>query len=353
MNLKRVGALTWKELAHGSKSFMFVFAILVPVVITLVVRLLLGTIFSGKPRLGIADLGQSQIPSLAQNVDSLDTREFSSDAELLAAVERGAVDMGLVLPEGFDQQVQENEPVEIDAYLWGESLLKNRIILGSSIVFLVREVSGLEAPVEVVPVTVGDGEVLSWEARLFPLIVMMTIMIGGTMVPATSLVEEKQKRTLRALVTTPATVSEVYMGKGLAGIVIILFVGAFVLALNRAFGARPGLLMLAVGLAGAFSVTLGLLLGSFTKDINTLFTLIKGLGIFLYAPAIIYMFPQIPEWVGKIFPTYFMLSPIVRISQEGATFSDIWLELVILIGWVLALAVLVGWLGTRQAQNAE
>ena len=261
--------------------------------------------------------------------------------------------MGLVLPEGFDQQVQENEPVELAAYLWGESLLKNRLILGSSIVFLVREVSGLDAPVEVVPVTVGDGESLSWEARLFPLIVMMTIMMGGTMVPATSLVEEKQKRTLRALVTTPATVGDVYLAKGLAGIVIILFVGAFVLAINQAFGARPGLLMLAVGLAGAFSVALGLLLGTFTKDVNTLFTLIKGLGIFLYAPAIIYLFPQIPVWVGKIFPTYFMLSPIVRISQEGAAFASVWLELVILTAWILVLAVLVGWLGARQAQNAE
>lgn len=353
MNPRRVGVLLWKELAHGSKSFMFIFAVVVPVVVTLVVRLLLGTIFSDKPRLGITDLGESKVPLLAQDIDSLITREFDNDSELRAAVERGSVDMGLVLPVGFDQQLRENKPVEVNAYLWGESLLKNRIILGSTIVFLLREVSGIEAPVEVVPITVGDGQSLSWEERLFPFVVMITIMMGGTMVPATSLVEEKQKRTLRALVTTSATVGEVYLGKGLAGVLLSVFVGVSVLVMNQAFGLQPGLLMVSVTLSAAFAVTLGLLLGTFTSDINSLFTIIKGLGLLLYAPAIIYLFPQIPEWVGKIFPTYYMLSPIIRISQEGAGLSEVWLELAILTALIITLGIVVGWLGARQAQYAE
>ncbi|HSF80411.1 MAG TPA: ABC transporter permease [Anaerolineales bacterium] len=353
MNPRRIGTLLWKELAHGSKSFMFIFAVLVPVVVTLVVSLLLGTIFSGKPRLGIADLGASQIPELAQAIDSLVTRAYSSDNDLRSAVERGAVDMGLVLPPGFDQQLRENQPARVDAYLWGESLLKNRIILGSAIVFLLREVSGIEAPVEVIPITVGDGQSLSWEERLFPFVVMLTIMIGGTMVPATSLVEEKQKRTLRALITSPATVGEVYMGKGLAGILLSVFVGAFVLFLNQAFGLQPVALMVSVTLSAVFAVTLGLLLGTLTNDINSLFTIIKGLGILLYAPAIIYMFPQIPAWVGKIFPTYYMLSPIIKISQEGAGLSEVWPELTILAALIAVLVLFVGWLGARQAQYAE
>ncbi|UCH58506.1 MAG: ABC transporter permease [Anaerolineales bacterium] len=353
MKARRVGVLLWKELAHGSKSFMFIFAVLVPVVVTLVVRLLLGTIFSGKPRLGLTDLGESQIPVLAQEIDSLVTREYVNDNELREAVERGFVDMGLVLPAGFDQQLKENKPVQVSAYMWGESLLKNRIILGSTIVFLLREVSGINAPVEVVPITVGDGESLSWEERLFPFVVMITILIGGTMVPATSLVEEKQKRTLHALITSSATIGEVYLGKALAGILLSTFVGGFVLFMNQAFGAQPGLLMLSVTLSAAFAVTLGLLLGTFTNDINSLFTIIKGLGILLYAPAIVYLFPQIPEWVGKIFPTYYMLSPILRISQDGAGIAEVWSELAILAGLIIALAIVVSWLGARQAQKAE
>ncbi|HLA99524.1 MAG TPA: ABC transporter permease [Anaerolineales bacterium] len=353
MNPRRVGSLFWKELAHGSKTFMFIFALLVPIVVTLVVRLLLGTIFSGKPRLGITDLGESQVLALAREIDSLVTRQFSSDSELRLAVESGAVDMGLVLPAGFDQQLRKNEPVEVNAYLWGESLLKNRIILGSTIVFLLREVSGIEAPVEVVPITVGAGQTLSWEERLFPLLVMVTIVVGGTMVPATSLVEEKQKRTMRALITTPATVGEVYLAKGLTGILLSTFVGVLVLLINQAFGARPSLLILTVILAAAFSATLGLLLGTLTSDINSLFTIIKGLGLLIYAPAIVYMFPQIPEWVSRIFPTYYLLAPIIKISQGGASLSDVWVELAILVALIVLMVIIVGWLGGRQAQNAE
>jgi len=39
------------------------------------------------------------------------------------------------------------------------------------------------------------------------------------------------------------------------------------------------------------------------KDINTLFAIIKGLGIFLYAPAIVSLFPELPQWIAKVFPT--------------------------------------------------
>ena len=194
---------------------------------------------------------------------------------------------------------------------------------------------------------------MSWEERLFPLLVMVTIVVGGTMVPATSLVEEKQKRTLRALVTTPATVGEVYLAKGLAGILLSTFVGVFVLSINQAFGAQPGLLILTVILAAAFSATLGLLLGTLTSDINSLFTIIKGLGLLIYAPAIVYMFPQIPEWVSRIFPTYYLLAPIIKISQEGASLSDVWVELAILVALIVLMVIIVGWLGGGQAQNAE
>ena len=77
---------------------------------------------------------------------------------------------------------------------------------------------------------------------------------------------------------------------------------------------------------------IGLLCGTLIKDITTLFAVWKTAGIFLFGPALIYMFPQIPQWIGKIFPTYYLLQPIVEISQSGGGWPDISTDVFILVG---------------------
>ena len=103
MSLRRTGVLLWKELTKGSRSFIFVMALVVPVVISLLLALLFGTFFSDRAKLGIVDDGSSQIPARAAEMHALIVREYDSASELRGAVARGAVDIGMVLPVGFDE----------------------------------------------------------------------------------------------------------------------------------------------------------------------------------------------------------------------------------------------------------
>jgi len=86
------------------------------------------------------------------------------------------------------------------------------------------------------------------------------------------------------------------------------------------------------------------LLGSLTKDINALFAIVKASGVLLYAPALIYLFPGMPQWIARIFPTYYIVGPIIEITQNGGTFSAIaqdLIVLVVLIGVMLAVNAFV------------
>ncbi len=82
---------------------------------------------------------------------------------------------------------------------------------------------------------------------------------------------------------------------------------------------------------------IGLIGGALIKDVTTLFAVWKTGGILLFGPAIIYMFPQIPQWIGRIFPTYYLLQPIVDISQRGGNWPDIAVNVFVLIGLNLIL----------------
>jgi ABC-2 type transport system permease protein len=351
MSLRRVGILLSKEFRYGSKSFIFIIAIVMPLVLSLVLSLVFGNLFSEKPRLGVSDEDDSKITRLITESDSIIGREYDSPEKLRKAVEDGALDMGIVLPSGFDSLVEQGEATEITAYVWGESLAKNRIILGATITNMIRDVAGQEVPVEIAATTLGDAKSIPWNDRLLPLIVLLAIVFGGIMVPATSLVDEKQKRTLTALAITPASLGEIFLSKGLVGVILSTIMGVLILVLNQAFGAQTPLLIGMLVLGAVMSATFGIMLGVFARDVTSLFATTKAIGILLYAPAFVYMFPEIPQWVGKIFPTYYVVQPVVEISQQGGTWSDVAPEAFILIGLILAMIGIVGVLARRTAQR--
>jgi len=350
MSLRRVGVLLGKEFRHGSKSFIFIIAIVMPLVLSLVLSLVFGNLLSEKPRLGISDEGDSQITSLVIESDSIIGREYDSPDMLRKAVEDGAIDMGIVLPPDFDNLVIQGQMTEITAYVWGESLAKHRIVLGATIANMIRDIAGQEVPVEIATTTLGDAESIPWDDRILPIIVLMAIVFGGIMVPATSLVDEKQKRTLAAIAITPASLGEIFLSKGLVGVIISTIMGILILVLNQAFGAQTPLLIGMLVLGAVMAATFGIMLGVFAKDVTGLFATNKAIGILYYAPAFVYLFPDIPQWIGRIFPTYYVVQPVVEISQQGGTWSDIALEAFILIGLILVMIGIVGILARRTAQ---
>ncbi|HEY32426.1 MAG TPA: ABC transporter permease [Dehalococcoidia bacterium] len=351
MSLRRVGILLGKEFRYGSKSFIFIIAIIMPLVLSLVLTLVFGNLFSEKPRLGVSDEGDSRITNLITESDSMVGREYDSPEKLRKAVEDGALDMGIVLPSDFDSLLEQGQIPEITAYVWGESLAKQRIVLRATIDNMIRDVAGQEVPVEIVTTTLGDDESIPWDDRILPIIVLMAIVFGGIMVPATSLVDEKQKRTLSALAITPASLAEIFLSKGLVGVVISTFMGVLILVLNQAFGAQPLLLVGMLALGAVMASAFGIMLGAFIKDITSLFAINKAIGILYYAPAFVYLFPDIPQWVGRIFPTYYIVQPVVEISQQGGTWSDVAPEAFILIGLILVVIGIIGALARRTAQR--
>ncbi|GAH29751.1 unnamed protein product [marine sediment metagenome] len=341
MSLKRVGILLGKELWQGPKNFIFVYAVVMPIIISLVVSLIFGTLFDEKPKLGVVDEGGSHLVAMAEQLTSVITKEYGNVSEIKQAVESGAVDVGMVLPADFDSSVMQGEKAELVTYIWGESLAKNRTILGVTITKLVRELAGQEAPVEIEAITLGDEISIPWSDRLLPLVVLMAVFLGGLFLPAASVIDEKEKKTLEALVITPASIGDVFIAKGLMGVILSLFMGVVILVLNQAFGAEPALLILVLAFGAIMAAEIGLLCGALMKDITTLFAILKAGGILLFGPAIIYMFPQIPQWIGKLFPTYYFLQPIIAISQGGSGWPDIATSVFILIGLDLILVGVV------------
>lgn len=331
MSIRRIGVLLSKEFLYGSRSFIVVFAIITPIIISIMISLIFGTWLSEKPVLGILDEGESRLVSILDEQGSIDSSQYNTISDMKQAVETGAVDIGIVIPSGFDSAIMQGDKTELKAFIWGESVSKNLTILGVTIANAVRELTGQEAPVEIETITLGEGESIPWNERLLPLIVLMAVFLGGLMLPSTSIVVEKEKKTMRALMTTPVSIEDIFLAKGLFGFILSFFMGMLILVINNAFGNEPLLLIMILALGAIMAAGFGVLLGVYAKDVTTIFTIWKSAGIILFAPAIVYMFPGIPQWIGRIFPTYYLTQPIVELSLAGRSWTDISTNTLILI----------------------
>ena len=353
MSVARVGVLLGKEFLQGPKNLIFVWAVIAPVAISLVISLAFGTLFNDKPTLGIADRGDSKLASIARGLDSIVVREFASVSDIVQATESGAIDMGVLLPEDFDSAMVEGRQTPITAYVWGESLAKHRVILGVTLADLLRGVTGVEPPVEIESVTLGTTLSIPWEDRLLPIIVLFAVLISGIMLSATSLINEKERRTLEALIVTPTSMAEVFAAKGLLGAILSVSMGIVILILNQAFSSHPVLLVLVICLGAIMAAEFGLILGAVTKDFTTLFAIWKMVGILFFAPGIIQLFPDLPQWAGRVFPTYYIVQPVIEISQRGGGWAEVAIDVLVLAVLDVLLVAVLALLIARKRQFAS
>jgi ABC-2 type transport system permease protein len=352
MSLRRILILFKQELTRGARGFFFIFSLAMPLILSFVVSALFGSLFAQKPEIAILDQGHSAVTEKFASLDSVTLREYSQESELIQAVQNGVADLGLVLPANFDTALVDGSPTRLDVFVWGGSLLKDRAVLATSLIEFLREINGQEVPVNITTATVGDQINVPWEDRLLPFLVLISIMLGGSILPAFSLVAEKEKRTLTAITVAPPTLNEVFVAKGAVGALVGIVSGLLTLFINQAWGPQPVLLVLVLSLGAIFAAAFGVLIGALLKDVNTLFATTKSMGILLYAPAMFYMFPGLPHWIAKVFPTYYVSAPVLAISQSAAGWSQIAPDVYILLALILLMFALVGWAG-RRMQRVE
>lgn len=340
MSLTRTLKVLGKEFRIGPRSPVFLWVLFLPVFFTLILQVTFGSIFDPEPRLGIVDEGTSTITTAVEGMEGIDLALLDSADDLKAQVEANDLDAGLVLPSGFDDQVRSGSQPPLEFYVGGESLASNRIILAVTTIDLVREIEGTSPPVDVAVVALGD-EGLPIEVRLVPFIMMYALVVAAVFLPAVSIADEREKRTLDALIITPVKLSEVIAAKGLLGVILALAMTVFTLILNNALGAEALALFVVLLFGAILCAEIGLIYGAVAKDSTAVFALIKGTGILLIGPTVFYIWPDWPQWIGKLFPTYWVINPIFEVSLNNGTLGDVWDELLIAAGVIALLGVAV------------
>jgi ABC-2 type transport system permease protein len=331
MSIHRI--LTIMKKSINPRNPYIIFSILGPLLFAAIFQLVFG-IWQTKPKIAIYEGGDQTIVRKLEDTEAVDLLVAGSAAEVTRSVEEKKADVGVAFSEDTKEKLAAGEKTRVELYINGESLAKSRAIALATITSAVRSVSPGVPQISFEQVKLGEEKALSLMDMFLPFMVIYIILLGGLMLTASFIVNEKEKKTFAALLVTPITLPEILIAFGMVGLIVSLAMGLILMLLTIGF-AQP-LLMLVVFVLGSFlGVEWGLLLGMLSKDQTIFVAYIKAFGIFLIAPALFIIFPSWPQWIAKIFPTYYIANPIFRISIYGEGWSELGWQVLALAGFVL------------------
>jgi ABC-2 type transport system permease protein len=265
-----------------------------------------------------------------------------SESELIAAVQGGMTISGLVFPSDFPTSVESGQRQEIQGYItWS-----NR-----------GQIPALQANFQQ---AIGDSVEVEFDNNLlypgpntfsmlsmsFLTMQIVLFLVGISLVPYL-MFEEKQTKTLDALLVSPATEGQLVAAKALVGLFYSLLVAVLLFVFNWNSVVHWELAALFTLLTSLFSVSIGLIIGSFYQRQQDVTGLTTGLLIFIIGGIFVGLVqlsvPLIIETILKWLPSTLLFHLLQNVFYQSFSWGMLLPGLLTVIGVTLVLYSVVVW----------
>ena len=357
MNWRVVAAIAQKDLVDAIRNRYLLVALLTPLSVALLIRLMLPDINSlNNFTVVVHDPDRSALVSQLRAVPRIKLVDVDSATTARDEVEKIKAAGAVVVPANFDADVAAGKQPKLTVYVNNR---KNGIEQASFRALLERQVESLDPrppPAELNWINIREetvaptGRGVNLSQMLLPLLLLLTFGMTGALVVPLLLVEEKEKRTMDFLLTSPAKLTEVIAGKAFTGVVYSVLIAGVLLAVNRELVGNWPLTALTIMLGLLLIVAIGLVMGSLfqtTMQVNTWASIAL---LVLIAPS--FPFPGSPamlETAMHFIPTYYFAEAL-KLSLAGTSSLRLWGHLAVVLACTFAAFFAVTW-ALRREQN--
>ena len=349
-DLRIILAITSKDLLDAVKSRTTLSILLSALFVVVIYQVLPKFEHPGDlPIVLVYDAGESQLLPALKRSPNLDVYTgYTSQAHLEGKLVGGDIpELALTIPPGFDQALGGENPPVMEGYV-------QHWVSDSDAAQLKAQAEEEIARLAGQPVTIHlEGNLVyptpdsGGRSFLTSLAILIAVTLIGLGLTPHLLMEEKQTRTMDALLVSPARSSHLVIAKALTGLLYCLVAAAVVLALNANLVLHWGLAIVAVILSCLFAVSVGLLLGSIVgaRQVLPVWTMV-ALTVLMLPLFLAIMKDLLPPVAGVIFdwiPTV-MLSRVLRgsFSKDLASMA-FGLELLVVAACSAAIMAGVAW----------
>ncbi len=349
--LRSLGVLLRKELRVGLSSASLYLLVGVPLVVSLVMRLVLSGSGTKPPKVAIVGAPRPALTRLVKELGRVGkapmrlvhVADEHAGRRLLA---KGKLQGLLVLSPHFDGQLARGARPKAVLYFdetGGASAFTLRTVIRELLRIQARQREPARLEVR------GIRGISPWQAML-PAWVVMVLLSTITLMP-TSLASERQTKTLQAVLVTPIRLWEFVLGKGLYGVLVGTVGGVAVLAVNGALTGNFALALVLLVLGSAVATLLGLLLGLLLETPQSA----SGVATALYIPLLWGAFfadlSGVVGAVSRVTPSYHIAQGLRRALYSHGTFTGQATTLAVLAGLTVALGLVSVWALRRAEQR--
>jgi ABC-2 type transport system permease protein len=353
-HLRILGAITAKDMVEALKTRTTLSVILISMLMVFLYRSLPAlTADSPAMNLLVYDAGSTTYwDALEDSMEFKVYGPFPTQSLMVQELVTGvSPELGIVIPEDFDRQLNEGNEIELMGYVMSWVRDADRSVLVDEAEGLLERVSG--HPVRVV--IEGNEIYPRGDAFGYPMLYSIGLVVGvlmlGMIMTPNLMMEERQSKTIDALLISPIRNTHLVIGKALTGIfycMILVLIGAIF---------SGGLILhlwlfIVAGIVGSlFSVAVGLLFG-------TLFETRQQMTLWVFLLSFPLMLPLFLTWMEGLIPdnviAFLKWIPSVEMGSlfrasfsENAGLANYGVAIVVVVGSALALIACVGWVLRR------
>ncbi len=341
MNWGIIKALVSKDLSLFFRNRFFAIVTVLGLIAYLVVYFLMPSSVDETLKIG---LYAPVMPPVFEQVweEGLEIEVVETEELLKEGVTEGDYIVGVALPADMMEKFLSGQKPKINLYFAADTPAEIKDAIVAVIRELAYQQTGQALAIQISEEILGPdmlGMQIPPRGRLRPLLAIVLI-IFETLGLANLIAEEVERGTIQALLVTPMTVNDLFAAKGVVGVSLAFGQGILFMTIAGGMSQQPLITLVALLLGAMLATGAAFLIASLGKDFMT----VMGWGILVFIILVIPSFGIIlpgtlTGWV-KVIPSYYLFDTVHQASNFGVGWGSVWQNLLILLGFDLALLLI-------------
>lgn len=325
-SLKIVFLLIKKDLKESLKNRTAIMIILLPLFASLMFSLVSSEQLVRNFELGISGRETDQLVNfIEQNFRNFSIQEFKEIEAGKSATAAGSIDAAIYY-DAEAEQLEDSYQIFLDS-----RDTVNFFILRENIADLLTDYHELEQGPDFNFQPAADFKVSS---SILPVWLTVTITMIGLMLISASLSEEKDNKTLAALLVTKVNIYQIIIAKTFFAWILTIITSVLMGSLNGVLGIgikRLLLSLLIVSTASFVFSGLGLIISLFTKSQSSARSISTVIYFPIIFPALVADVSPLTQKLALFFPTHYLYQALDKVLVYQGQHSNLYVEILALI----------------------
>jgi len=271
-----------------------------------------------------------------QNIaEGLIIHHVKTEDELKQAIMDEEYHIGISIPEALPKSLLSGKKPQLFVYYSSDVPDEMQEMYTIFISEMINQMSGFKINIDDVEIVLGPdmgGKQIPLRDRIIPLLAFM-LLITETFVLANLITSETENETVQALLTTPMTVVDLFVGKGITGVLLAFSQTVLLMLITGSLTQNISLIVLSLLLGSIMVTGLAFLIASVSRDLMSVIAYGTLVVIVLGIPAFTIIFPgPVSGWI-RVIPSFFLVDTLHRAVNFNIGWSGNLNNMLFLIGF--------------------